>query len=35
LLKKKRTYTITVRPVSDLVGNEGRSFTSTFRTALQ
>jgi endonuclease/exonuclease/phosphatase family metal-dependent hydrolase len=33
LLKKKTTYTINVRPVSDLVGNEGRSFTSTFRTA--
>jgi endonuclease/exonuclease/phosphatase family metal-dependent hydrolase len=35
LLKRKRTYTITVRPVSDLVGNEGRSFTSTFRTGSQ
>ncbi|MDQ4029263.1 MAG: Ig-like domain-containing protein [Actinomycetota bacterium] len=33
LLKKKTTYTINVRPVSDLVGNEGRRFTSTFRTA--
>jgi endonuclease/exonuclease/phosphatase family metal-dependent hydrolase len=35
LLKKKATYTITVRPVSDLVGNEGLRFTSTFRTASQ
>ena len=32
LLKKKTTYTITVRPVSDRNGNEGRSFTSTFKT---
>jgi endonuclease/exonuclease/phosphatase family metal-dependent hydrolase len=33
LLKKDAFYTITVRPVTDLVGNAGRSFTSTFRTA--
>jgi endonuclease/exonuclease/phosphatase family metal-dependent hydrolase len=35
LLKKRTRYTIAVRPVSDLVGNEGRSFSSTFRTASQ
>jgi hypothetical protein len=35
LLKRRTTYTITVRPVSDLVGNVGKSFTSTFRTASQ
>jgi hypothetical protein len=32
LLKKKKTYKITVRPVDDELGNTGNSFTSFFST---
>jgi endonuclease/exonuclease/phosphatase family metal-dependent hydrolase len=33
LLRKRSTYTVTVRSVSDLAGNEGNIFRSAFRTA--